>query len=97
MHDKPAPRHRKAHHVGQKTVRFSDLSGEIIPSGDTVARIVIHEHPELFGSERDIRGYIQQLVVPGVLGSVLSATGQLMGIPVHDTAGQAGASLRPTR
>lgn len=33
--------------MGQKTVRFSDLSGEIISSDDTLARIVIHEHPEL--------------------------------------------------
>jgi len=33
--------------VGQKTVRFSDLSGEIIPQDDAVARIVVHEHPEL--------------------------------------------------
>jgi hypothetical protein len=33
--------------VGQKTVRFSDLSGEIITRDDALARIVIHEHPEL--------------------------------------------------
>jgi len=33
--------------VGQKTVRFSDLSGEIIARDDAVARIVVHEHPEL--------------------------------------------------
>jgi hypothetical protein len=33
--------------VGQKTVRFSDLSGEIIPRDDAVTRIVVHEHPEL--------------------------------------------------
>jgi hypothetical protein len=33
--------------VGQKTVRFSDLSGEIIGRDDAVARIVVHEHPEL--------------------------------------------------
>jgi hypothetical protein len=33
--------------VGQKTVRFSDLSGEIIPQDDGLARIVVHEHPEL--------------------------------------------------
>jgi hypothetical protein len=33
--------------VGQKTVRFSDLSGEIIIRDDAVARIVVHEHPEL--------------------------------------------------
>jgi hypothetical protein len=54
MHDNAAPRHRKAHHVGQKTVRFSDLSGEIIPSGDAVARIVIHEHPGLGDSPVEI-------------------------------------------
>lgn len=33
--------------MGQKTVRFSDLSGEIITRDDAVARIVVHEHPEL--------------------------------------------------
>jgi hypothetical protein len=33
--------------VGQKTVRFSDLSGEIIARDDAVARIVIHDHPGL--------------------------------------------------
>jgi hypothetical protein len=33
--------------VGQKTVRFSDLSGEIIPRDDAMTRVVIHEHPEL--------------------------------------------------
>jgi hypothetical protein len=33
--------------VGQKTVRFSDLSGQLITRDDTLARIVVHEHPEL--------------------------------------------------
>ena len=33
--------------MGQKTVRFSDLSGQLIMEDDTPARIVIHEHPEL--------------------------------------------------
>jgi len=33
--------------VGQKTVKFSDLSGEIITRDDALARIVVHEHPEL--------------------------------------------------
>jgi hypothetical protein len=33
--------------VGQKMVRFSDLSGELIPEDDQLARIVVHEHPEL--------------------------------------------------
>jgi hypothetical protein len=33
--------------MGQKTVRFSDLSGQLIMREDVLARIVIHEHPEL--------------------------------------------------
>jgi hypothetical protein len=33
--------------MGQKTVRFSDLSGQLIVRDDSLARIVIHEHPEL--------------------------------------------------
>ncbi len=33
--------------MGQKTVRFSDLSGQLIMHDDTLARIVVHEHPEL--------------------------------------------------
>src|ERR1700734_4317958 len=33
--------------MGQKTVRFSDLSGQLIMRDDVLARIVVHEHPEL--------------------------------------------------
>jgi len=33
--------------MGQKTVRFSDLSGQLIMQDDSLARIVVHEHPEL--------------------------------------------------
>lgn len=33
--------------MGQKTVRFSDLSGQLIMDDDMPARIVVHEHPEL--------------------------------------------------
>jgi hypothetical protein len=33
--------------MGQKTVRFSDLSGQLIMQDDVLARIVVHEHPEL--------------------------------------------------
>jgi hypothetical protein len=33
--------------MGQKTVRFSDLSGQLITHDDVLARIVVHEHPEL--------------------------------------------------
>ena len=40
--------------MGQKTVRFSDLSGELISRDDALARIVIHEHPELGDSPVEI-------------------------------------------
>ena len=40
--------------MGQKTVKFSDLSGEIIARDDAVARIVVHEHPELGDSPVEI-------------------------------------------
>ena len=33
--------------MGQKTVRFSDLSGQLITEEDTLARVVVVEHPEL--------------------------------------------------
>ena len=33
--------------MGQKTVRFSDLSGQLVMSEESLARIVVHEHPEL--------------------------------------------------
>jgi len=33
--------------VGQKTVRFSDLSGQLITDGEAPARIVVAEHPGL--------------------------------------------------
>ena len=33
--------------MGQKTVRFSDLSGQLIMRDESLARIVIQEHPEL--------------------------------------------------
>src|ERR1700691_6299952 len=38
---------REGSTMGQKTVRFSDLSGQLIMRDDALARIVIHEHPEL--------------------------------------------------
>lgn len=40
--------------MGQKTVRFSDLSGAIITQDDALARVVIREHPELGDSPVEI-------------------------------------------
>src|ERR1700757_2853344 len=42
-----APALREGSSMGQKTVRFSDLSGQLIMHDDALARIVVHEHPEL--------------------------------------------------
>jgi hypothetical protein len=47
------PIRREAPEMGQKTVRFSDLSGEII-TDEAPARIVIHEHPDLVGGPVEI-------------------------------------------
>jgi len=40
--------------MGQKTVRFSDLSGQLITHDDALARIVVHEHPELIDGPVEI-------------------------------------------
>ena len=40
--------------MGQKLVKFSDLSGELITEDEAAARIVIHEHPELSGGPVEI-------------------------------------------
>ena len=40
--------------MGQKTVRFSDLSGQLITSDEVPARIVIREHPALAGGPVEI-------------------------------------------
>ncbi len=46
--------------MGQKTVKFSDLSGEIIASDDALARIVVHEHPELGDGPVEIEALIDE-------------------------------------
>jgi len=46
--------------VGQKTVRFSDLSGQLILDDHAPARIVIHEHPELMDSPVEIEALIEE-------------------------------------
>ena len=66
--------------MGQKTVRFSDLSGQLIMREENLARIVIQEHPELgdgpveietladeaLGMEKDaLRVAVLDLYLPG--------------------------------
>jgi hypothetical protein len=49
--------------VGQKTVRFSDLSGQLITEEDTLARIVVHEHPELGDSPVEFEALTDEAMV----------------------------------
>ncbi len=51
--------------MGQKTVRFSDLSGELITREDTLARMVVHEHPELGDAPVEIEALADEAAVIG--------------------------------
>jgi hypothetical protein len=46
--------------MGQKTVRFSDLSGQLIMHDDALARIVVHEHPELSDGPVEIEALTEE-------------------------------------
>jgi hypothetical protein len=46
--------------MGQKTVRFSDLSGQLIMRDDALARIVIQEHPELEDGPVEIEALVDE-------------------------------------
>jgi hypothetical protein len=48
--------------MGQKTVRFSDLSGQLITHDDALARIVVHEHPELGDGPVEIEALTEEAV-----------------------------------
>src|SRR5215831_505680 len=53
-------RFREGSSMGQKTVRFSDLSGQLIMHDDALARIVVHEHPELGDSPVEIEALTEE-------------------------------------
>jgi hypothetical protein len=46
--------------MGQKTVRFSDLSEQLINSGSDVVRVVVHEHPELDGQPVELEAHVDE-------------------------------------
>jgi len=46
--------------MGQKTVRFSDLSEQLITEDSALVRIVIHEHPELDGQAVEIEAHVDE-------------------------------------
>jgi hypothetical protein len=43
--------------MGQKTVRFSDLSEQLITDDSALVRIAVHEHPELDGQAVEIEAH----------------------------------------
>ena len=43
--------------MGQKTVRFSDLTEQLITDDSALVRIVVHEHPELDGQAVEIEAH----------------------------------------
>lgn len=49
--------------MGQKTVRFSDLSGQLITRDDALARIVVQEHPELGDTPIEFEALTDEAVV----------------------------------
>ena len=46
--------------MGQKTVRFSDLSGQLISEEDTLTRVVVLEHPELGDSPVEFEALLDE-------------------------------------
>ena len=47
--------------MGQKTVRFSDLSEQLIIDDSALVRIVVHEHPELDGQAVEIEAHLDEV------------------------------------
>jgi hypothetical protein len=47
--------------MGQKTVRFSDLSEQLIIEDRDLVRIVVHEHPELDGQAVEIEAHVDEV------------------------------------
>ena len=55
--------------MGQKTIRFSDLTEKLIADDGDLVRIVVREHPELDGQAVDFEGHRDE--VQSLLGDAL--------------------------
>jgi hypothetical protein len=64
--------------MGKKTVRFSDLSGELLDSGDDVVRLVVLEHPDL------VVGPVQLEALPSEIDKVDDAALDVVVVEIHD-------------
>jgi hypothetical protein len=54
-------RHSSRIPTGQKTVRYSDLSEQLITDGSALVRVVLHEHPELDGHLVEIEAHLDEV------------------------------------
>lgn len=58
--------------MGQKTIRFSDLSEKLIANDEDLVRVVVREHPELDGQAVEFEGHRDE--VESLLGEALQVT-----------------------
>ena len=73
----PVTRDQEDDPVGQKTVRFSDLSGQLITDGEAPARIVVAEHPGLPEGPVEIEALIAEAT------DIEKAAGQAVLVDLH--------------
>ena len=68
--------------MGQKTIRFSDLSEKLITDDEDLVRIVVREHPEIDGQAVEFEGHRDE--VQSLLGAALQVTEVELYFPGED-------------
>ena len=68
--------------MGQKTIRFSDLSERLVSDDADLVRIVVREHPELDGQAVEFEGHREE--VEPLLGESLQVTEVELYFPGED-------------
>jgi len=68
--------------MGQKTIRFSDLSEKLVIDERDLVRIVVREHPELDGQAVEFEGHRDE--VESLLGKALQVTEVELYFPGED-------------
>ncbi|MFE2107317.1 hypothetical protein ACFXAF_15780 [Kitasatospora sp. NPDC059463] len=63
--------------MGQKIIRFSDLTGKHAENGDDLVRIVVREHPDL------VDGPVEIEALPGELAGVAGLALDLVTVELH--------------
>ena len=68
--------------MGQKTIRFSDLSEKLVANDEDLVRVVVREHPELDGQAVEFEGHRDE--VESLLGKALQVTEVELYFPGED-------------